>query len=216
MYNQSCILPWFFAPSALVPAIALTIACTLGPMLTASAQPPMGGPMTFGAFDQNGDGAVTEQEFASAHAERMASRQNQAPPMQGAFNPPAFSDFDLDGDGRMTEAEFAAGRQARMQGRPGMGMGMGPSMRPGMGWGRNMPTFSTFDINGDGGVTKQEFYDARAQRMRERAQQGYPMRNAANAPPFESVDGDGDGVVSPDEFAAAQAEHRREMMQQPR
>jgi hypothetical protein len=52
--------------------------------------------------------------------------------------------------------------------------------------------------------------------MRERAQQGYPMRNAANAPPFESVDGDGDGVVSPDEFAAAQAEHRREMMQQPR
>ncbi len=72
-------------------------------------------------------------------------------------------------------------------------------------------TFGAFDQNGDGAVTEQEFYDARAQRMRERAQQGYPMRNAANAPSFESVDGDGNGVVSPDEFAAAQAQHRRQM-----
>ena len=117
MNNHSCIRQRPF-PAA---AIALTIACTLGAVLTASARPPMSGPMTFGACDQNGDG----------------------------------------------------------------------------------------------GLTQQEFYDARAQRMRERAQQGYPMRNASNAPPFEDVDGDGNGVVSPDEFTAAQAEHRRQMIKQP-
>ncbi|MGB5735600.1 MAG: EF-hand domain-containing protein [Thiohalocapsa sp.] len=199
------------------PVIALVIACTLGPMLTASAQPPMGGPMTFGAFDQNGDGVVTEQEFTTIHEKRMAARPQQAAPMRGGFGPPTFSDFDSDGDGRMTQAEFDAGRQARMQSRRGMGSGMGQGMGPGGGRGMamHMPTFSEFDLNGDGGLTEQEFYDARAQHMRTRAQQGFPMRNAAHAPPFETVDGDGNGVVSPDEFAAAQAEHRRQMMQQP-
>ena len=111
-------LPSATSAPVLAPALVLAITCILGPVHTASAQPPMRGPMTFDAFDQNGDGAITEQEF----------------------------------------------------------------------------------------------YDARAQRIRERAQQGYPMRNAPNAPSFESVDSDGNGLVSPDELTAAQAEHRRQMM----
>jgi Ca2+-binding EF-hand superfamily protein len=85
----------------------------------------------------------------------------------------------------------------------------------GRGMGMNMPTFADFDLDGNGGLTKQEFYEARAERMRERAQQGFPMRNAPNAPPFETLDSDGDGIISPDEFTAAQTAHRRQMMQQP-
>jgi Ca2+-binding EF-hand superfamily protein len=77
------------------------------------------------------------------------------------------------------------------------------------------PGFSQFDTNGDGSLTKQEFYNARAQRMGERAQQGFPMRNAPYAPSFESIDANGDGQVNPQEFAGAQAQHRQQMMQRP-
>jgi Ca2+-binding EF-hand superfamily protein len=76
-------------------------------------------------------------------------------------------------------------------------------------------TFEGFDLDGDGSLTSQEFYDARAERMRQRAMQGFPMRNAPYAPAFESLDGDGDGRVSPEEFGAAQAQHHQQMMQQP-
>ena len=116
--------------------------------------------------------------------------------------------------------EFAAAQQTRMQGRPGMGtgagmgsgMGMGPGMSRGMG--QNMPVFADFDLNADGTLTKQEFDEARAKRIAERSQQGYPMRNLPNAPTFEAIDTDGDGQVGPEEFAAHQAEHRAQMMQQ--
>lgn len=84
------------------------------------------------------------------------------------------------------------------------GMGGGPGR--GMGMGRNMPTFSEYDLNGDGNITEQEFNEARTQRRSERAQQGYPMRNAGNAPTFKELDGNGDGVVNADEFAAHQAQ----------
>jgi Ca2+-binding EF-hand superfamily protein len=72
-----------------------------------------------------------------------------------------------------------------------------------------MPAFSEFDLNADGLLQRQEFEQARAQRIRERAEQGYRMRNLQNAPAFSSIDGNGDGVVSPQEFAAAQAQHRQ-------
>ncbi|MFD2111574.1 hypothetical protein [Thiorhodococcus fuscus] len=193
------------------------------------------GPMTFGDFDRNGDGTVSQQEFDAARAERMAAMAAAGAPMRGAASAPSFADFDANGDGRMTADEFAAGRQARMQNRPGMGMGpgagggmgpgygrgpgmgpgagMGPGMGRGMGMGRNMPAFADFDLNHDGNLTEQEFYQARANRIAERSQQGYPMRNLGNAPEFGAIDLDGNGQVSQQEFAAAQAQHRQQMMQ---
>lgn len=88
-------------------------------------------------------------------------------------------------------------------------------MGPGAGVGRNMPAFAEFDLNGDGVLIEQEFYEARADRIKERSQQGYPMRNLANAPSFEAIDLNGDGRITPDEFTAGQAQHLQQNMRAP-
>lgn len=207
-----------YRPKPLSAAIALALIVGTAPALVLSSEIPQRGPMTFKAFDGDGDGVVTEQEFASARAERMQARAAQGAPMAGAGSAPAFSDLDADGDGRLTPAEFEAWRRARMGGGPGMGPGAGRGMGPGgmgRGPGRHMPSFDEFDLDGDGVLREQEFYQARTQRMSERAQQNYPMRNAPNAPEFGDLDADGDGRVTPEEFAAAQAEQRRRMAPRP-
>ncbi|WP_238787330.1 EF-hand domain-containing protein [Thiospirillum jenense] len=84
-------------------------------------------------------------------------------------------------------------------GAAGGGAGMGRMM---------MPAFSTFDANGDGQLTRDEFEQARAARIAERSQQGYQMRGLANAPGFDQFDQNKDGQVTAAEFAAIQSQHR--------
>ena len=76
----------------------------------------------------------------------------------------------------------------------------------GMGKGYDMPTFSDCDLNGDGVIVAEEFYEARSKRMAERAAEGGKLKNAANAPSFESIDTNGDGEISEEEFDLHQAE----------
>lgn len=68
--------------------------------------------------------------------------------------------------------------------------GIGPGRGPGAGRGmvRNMPSFSEFDRNGDGSISEQEFDQARANRIKERSQQGYP-----HAQPRQRAHLQGDG-----------------------
>jgi Ca2+-binding EF-hand superfamily protein len=72
------------------------------------------------------------------------------------------------------------------------------------GMGYNMPSFSEFDADGNGEVTKVEFEGARAQRAEEKTAQGKMMRNAANAPSFEEIDTDESGYIDEDEFEVHQ------------
>jgi hypothetical protein len=84
-----------------------------------------------------------------------------------------------------------------------------PAPLPGRG---AMPAFADFDLNKDGKITEEEFNEARAARIADRAQQGYPMRGLANASSFADIDTSHDGTLSPAEFAAHQATHRQPMM----
>jgi len=84
----------------------------------------------------------------------------------------------------------------------GMGQGSG---RGGM---QNRPTFASYDLNGDGKITRDEFDTARAERMKKRAEEGRQLRNAGNAPSFASLDANGDNVITPSEFNARQMQHR--------
>lgn len=71
---------------------------------------------------------------------------------------------------------------------------------------RGPVSFATYDVNGDGYVSQQEFYDIRDARMQQKATAGMPMRNAANAPDFSALDKDKDGKLSELELLRGQNE----------
>lgn len=158
-------------------------------------------PISFAAFDKDGNGLVSEEEFNMTREERMSKRVAEGRPMRGAANAPAFSYFDSNSDGFLNQDELVTGQQAQMQKRGGMGQGRGM----GRGMGRNMPDFSEYDLDGDGNILEEEFYEARNNRISERAKQGYRMRNLVNAPSFTDIDTNGDGEIGPKEFAVHQA-----------
>ncbi len=70
--------------------------------------------------------------------------------------------------------------------------------------------FSTYDANGDGAVSEEEFLQVRGKRMSARAAEGKPMRGVASAPAFSDFDTSGDGTLTPDELAAGQKKRMEE------
>ncbi len=188
-------------------SITLTLlAGTLAFATAQSAEIPSRGPIPFAAFDLDGNGAISAQEFNSVRAERMAQRAVQGRPMRHAPSAPSFTSFDTDGDGQLSQVELSAGQQAQMQKRS---QAMGPGMGQGAGMGRNMPRFIEFDLNNDGALVEDEFIEARGRRISERARQGYLMRGLSSAPAFSAIDQNSDGIVTPEEFALAQSLHRQ-------
>jgi Ca2+-binding EF-hand superfamily protein len=196
-----------------VTRLAAALIATIGLCLplTAQAQTPAPrGPDPFSAYDRNGDGSISPDEFETHRQTRMQSRAEEGRMMRNAANAPAFTDFDTNGDGKLSPEELAAGQQRQFMQRPRSGAGMGPAggapqsgmPRPGMR--RNMPSFADFDLNGDGRIDPDEMQQARQARITERAEAGYPMRGLQNMPAFEDIDTDRNGSVSPEEFARHQ------------
>ncbi|RXJ65401.1 hypothetical protein CRV08_15240 [Halarcobacter ebronensis] len=64
--------------------------------------------------------------------------------------------------------------------------------------------FSVYDVNSDGYISEQEFYDVRAKRVQQKVDQGMPMRNVGNAPDFKYFDADGDGKLTETELLKGQ------------
>ena len=164
------------------------------------------GPISFEAYDKDGNNFISEEEFNIVREDRMSIRAAEGRPMRGASGAPMFSEFDVNADGQLTRDEFVAGQSAQMEKRRSMGMSQGGRMSNGMG--RNMPTYAEYDLNGDGKILEQEFYEARGNRINERVKQGYQMRNLASAPSFTDIDTNGDGGISEEEFTAHQSLHR--------
>lgn len=92
----------------------------------------------------------------------------------------------------------------------GSGNGMGQSQ--GM---MKRPSFSDFDLNGDGVVPQTEFDQARAERMKQNAEAGKMMKNAGSAPAFGDIDANSDGNITADEFTNHQAEQMQQKMGTP-
>jgi hypothetical protein len=105
---------------------AVALILSAAPFALQASELPSSGPIPFSAYDQNGDGGVSEEEYNNVRALRMQQRADSGRPMRNAANTPEFSDFDADGNAVVSEEELIAGQNARMQQRgSGKGMGMG-------------------------------------------------------------------------------------------
>ena len=191
--------------------LVITFSSVLLPVSAQSEEIPARGSIPFAAYDKDNNGLVSENEFNAVRGERMSTRAAEGRPMRGAASAPSFLEFDTNGNGQLTQDELAAGQKAQMEKRQGMGMGQGRGMGKGMGM--NMPTFSEYDLDGDGKLLEKEFYEARGKRISERAQQGFQMRNLENAPSFSDIDTNGNGEISPEEFTARQSQHHLQRRQ---
>jgi len=75
-------------------------------------------------------------------------------------------------------------------------------------------SFTTYDSNGDGIVSEDEFSSVREARQAAQASDERPMANAASAPAFSDFDANKDGQLSSDEFSARQATRMQERQSQ--
>lgn len=187
--------------------LSLALISLLSPLILHAADIPLTGPIPFEAMDKNRDKAISPEEYISAYNQRKKMQQKAG--LRHSMNQPGFLFFDVNGDSKISALELSDGRIRMRQQNSGTGRAIGQRQGMGMGRGRNMPDFSDFDLNNDGVLHKEEFYEARAKRMYLRADEGFPMRNAASAPAFEEVDSNGDGKVTTDEFKAHQQQHRQ-------
>jgi len=62
----------------------------------------------FADFDLDGDGTITEDEFAKARSARIAERAQEGRQMKNLANAPSFDDIDVDDNGGIDPDEFAA------------------------------------------------------------------------------------------------------------
>lgn len=98
-----------FALSALLSVSALL------PVAVYAADTPTRGPMAFSDYDANGDGVITQEEFNTAHANRMQTNSAAGMPMRGAANMPMFEQFDTNKDGKLTQEELKQGQMMQQQ-----------------------------------------------------------------------------------------------------
>lgn len=64
--------------------------------------------------------------------------------------------------------------------------------------------FNTYDSDGNGAISEQEFDSAQAKRLEIRATAGLAVRNAPSAPSFSELDRNSDGQLSQDELLGGQ------------
>lgn len=131
--------------------VTLLIAIAVLPF-AARADSHRQGPPTFSEFDTNGDGFVSEEEFNTLRAARIAERAGEGRQMRGLENAPPFSDFDSNDDGKLDEDEFTKGRKAHMK-----AMREKHGGHKGAGKGMKMPTFEDLDLDGNGCIDADEF-----------------------------------------------------------
>jgi len=193
-----------YSTKSITLGLLVGVLAVLAPIAAYSQGLPLRGPLPFTAYDRDENGQVSEEEFATLRRERMEARMARMRARCDASSARMFSWLDTDHDGQLSREELDSAQGTPM-GRPGWGgMGYGPGMGRGMGMMRNRPAFPEFDLNDDGAIAEDEFNTARNNRIKERTEQGYRMRNMPYAPTFADLDADGNGQISAEEFAAHQ------------
>jgi hypothetical protein len=74
--------------------------------------------------------------------------------------------------------------------------------------------FNSFDADGNGQVSQEEFYRAHSERLQQRTQSEKPYRHMGNAPAFGDIDSNADGGLSREEIETHQQRQRESHQQQ--
>ena len=141
--------------------ITLLIAIAVLPF-AAKADSHRQGPPPFEKFDTDGDGFVSEEEFNTVRAARIAERAGEGRQMRGLENAPAFADIDTNGDGKLDADEFEAGRKAHMKAMREKHGAHGKQHGKQHGKGKKMPVFEDLDLDGNGCIDAEEFAQHKA------------------------------------------------------
>jgi hypothetical protein len=88
---------------------------------------------SYGNFDGNGDGKITQTEFEDAQQARMIKQAEAGKMMRNAANAPTFADIDTNKDGIIDTNEFQIHQASHQR---GSGMGQGKGMGNGQGMNR--------------------------------------------------------------------------------
>lgn len=75
------------------------------------------GASRFDEYDQNADGQLTPEEFATSRIFRHTDRAQQGLPLRNVGEQEQFEAVDLNGDGSVSRDEFAAHQSERRRGR---------------------------------------------------------------------------------------------------
>jgi len=159
---------------------------------------PDRGPVPFAAYDVNGDGYVSKQEFYDIRDARMQQKATAGMPMRNAGNAPDFEVLDTNKDGQLSELELLRGQNANMQNNKGNKGNQNYNNMKNKA--TQMPAFESFDANKDGVLSKQELEESRDKRMEQKAADGKMLKNSANRMDFEDIDANKDGQISKEEF----------------
>lgn|GEM_PF-5135690 len=158
---------------------------------------------SFEKSDKNQDKKISLDEFKDARKNDCADAEMSD----------KFKKIDNNQDGYLSEDEIKSfrknrrgGKGKRGKGRKG-GRGEGSNRRGGR---KSMPTFSDFDSNNDGKITKEEFIESRGQRVKSRAKDGRKMKGLKNMPSFADIDKNNDGNIDKAEFDTHLQEHKKE------
>lgn len=80
---------------------------------------------SFGDFDSDKDGKVTQVEFENTQQKRMTEKAEAGKMMRNAQNAPTFEDIDTNADGSFDATEFSAHQVKQRAVNQGMGKGQG-------------------------------------------------------------------------------------------
>ena len=148
--------------NALLFAICLSALFLASATTLAAEENPHSGSGTFAAFDKDGNGCISEEEFAAGHQARMQQHKKhgkkgcRSGSERKGKHMPAFEDFDTDGNGAMSETELMAGHAKHMAERAAAG---GKMKHAGEG-----PSFTGIDSDGNGEISPEEFAAHQAER----------------------------------------------------
>lgn len=71
--------------------------------------------------------------------------------------------------------------------------------------------FRTTDLNNDGVITQEEFYNEQARKMEKKAKEGRALKGASTAPQFEMVDSNKNGQITFDEYDKFHIKRQKQM-----